>query len=129
LRALLNASFGRAPVDELFTRPIARAYVEEAYRGAALIDDTTLGAYLSKFAVDAEAQGEGIGRDLWQLVTAENPTLFWRARPRNPINAWYAKQCDGLQRFKEWQVFWKGLPSPNIPAAIDYALAQPIDLP
>ena len=68
LRALLTRSFGRPPVDEFFGRDIAWGYVEEGYRGAALVHETPLGAYLSKFAVDAEAQGEGIGRDLWQAL-------------------------------------------------------------
>jgi acetylglutamate kinase len=91
--------------------------------------DTPLGGYLSKFAVDREAQGEGMGRDLWEFFTDDYPTVFWRARPDNPIGAWYAKLCDGLMRFADWHVFWKGLPAERVPAAIEYALAQPVDIP
>ena len=80
LRALLTRSFGRPPVAELFGRDIAWGYVEEGYRGAALVHETPLGAYLSKFAVDAEAQGEGIGRDLWQALSGDYTTHFL-ARP------------------------------------------------
>ena len=90
---------------------------------------TPLGPYLTKFAVDREAQGEGIGSDLWGRLVSEHPTFFWRARPSNPIDAWYTKQCDGLARFPDWHVYWKNLPLLSIPEAIEYALAQPIDIP
>ena len=129
LRALLTRSFGRPPVDDFFGRDIAWGYVEEGYRGAALVHETPLGAYLSKFAVDAEAQGEGIGRDLWQALAADYARIFWRARPANAIGAWYVKLCDGLMRFPEWHVYWKGLPASDVPSAVDWALAQPVDLP
>jgi acetylglutamate kinase len=128
LRTLLANSFGAPPVDEFFERPIARVYLEESYRGAALVSDTPHGTYLSKFAVTAEAQGEGLGRDLWQALAADYPRIFWRARPKNPIGAWYAKLCDGLMRFAEWHVYWKGLAPADVPAAVEYALAQPIDI-
>jgi acetylglutamate kinase len=129
LRALLTHSFGRPPVDEFFGRDIAWGYIEEGYRGAALVQETPLGAYLTKFAVDAEAQGEGIGRDLWQALTADYARIFWRARPANPISAWYVKLADGLMRFPEWNVYWRGLAPEDVPAAIQLALAQPNDLP
>jgi GNAT superfamily N-acetyltransferase len=127
LRALLEHSFGRAPADGFFHRPISRAYLEEDYRGAVLLADSALGAYLTKFAVTREAQGEGIGHDLWQCVTEDYPTLVWRARPDNPIASWYEKQCDGRVRAGEWIVFFKGLAPSRIPEAVGLALAQPLD--
>jgi bifunctional N-acetylglutamate synthase/kinase len=129
LRALLASSFGRPPRDEFFTRAAPRIYLEEGYRGAAIVFDTPLGAYLSKFAVDREAQGEGMGRDLWERISADHPVIFWRARSDNPISAWYAKLCDGFARFPEWHVFWKGLRPEQIAPAIEHALAQPVDIP
>jgi GNAT superfamily N-acetyltransferase len=129
LRALLTRSFGRPPVEDLFARDIAWGYVEEGYRGAALVHETPLGAYLTKFAVDAEAQGEGIGRDLWQALAADYARIFWRARPSNPIAPWYTKLCDGLMRFPEWHVYWRGLPPADVAPAVQWALAQPVDLP
>jgi GNAT superfamily N-acetyltransferase len=129
LRALLTRAFGRPPVDEFFGRDIAWGYVEEGYRGAALVHETPLGAYLTKFAVDAEAQGEGIGRDLWQALSADYARIFWRARAKNDIGTWYVKLCDGLMRFPEWHVYWKGLPPADVAPAVEWALAQPVDLP
>ena len=127
LRALLESSFGRAPSEDFFDRPMTRVYLEENYRGAALVLETQLGGYLSKFAVEREAQGEGIGRDLWQLVIADYPAIFWRARPYNPIAPWYTQECDGMARFPEWHVFWRGMPTERIEECIEWALAQPAD--
>jgi acetylglutamate synthase len=127
LRALLESSFGRAPSEDFFDRPMTRVYLEENYRGAALVLETPLGGYLSKFAVEREAQGEGIGRDLWQLVIADYPAIFWRARPSNPIAPWYTQECDGMSRFPEWHVFWRGMPTERIEECIEWALAQPAD--
>ncbi len=129
LRALLTRSFGRPPVDDFFGRDIAWGYVEEGYRGAALVHETPLGAYLSKFAVDAEAQGEGIGRDLWRALSADYARIFWRARPTNDVGPWYVSLCDGLMRFPEWHVYWKGLPAADVAPAVEWALQQPVDLP
>jgi acetylglutamate kinase len=129
LRALLESAFGRPPVDDFFSRPISCIYLEEGYRGMAALVDTPLGTYLSKFAVDREAQGEGMGRDLWEALIVGHPTVFWRARPNNPINPWYTTLCDGLIRLPDWTIFWKGLPTERVPAAVELTLAQPVDLP
>ena len=127
MAALLRSSFGRPVRAAFFEAPDADVFLEEAYRGAAVLVPTPLGAYLSKFAVEREAQGEGIGRDLWQALNVVHDTVFWRARPQNPIGAWYAQIAEGLMRFPGWHVYWKGLPSERVPAAIDFALAQPPD--
>ena len=129
LRALLVSSFGRPPDEGFFSRPASEIYLADEYRGAAVLRATPLGPYLTKFAVDREAQGEGIGSDLWVRLVSEQPTFFWRTRPNNPIDAWYTKQCDGLARFVDWHVYWKNLATEKIPEAISYSLAQPIDIP
>ncbi|MCC6748916.1 MAG: hypothetical protein IT371_14755 [Deltaproteobacteria bacterium] len=129
LAALLASSFGRPVSPALFERPLSRVYLEQDYRGAALIVDTPLGGYLTKFAVGREAQGEGLGNDLWARLTGDYPALFWRARAENPINAWYTRQCDGLMRLPRWHLFWKGIAVERVQEAIDYALAQPVDVP
>lgn len=129
LRQLLTSSFGRPPTDACLEREVLGLYVEQGYRGVAILVGTPLGAYLTKFAVEREAQGEGIARDLWEAFAAEHPVVFWRARAGNPINEWYTKLADGLSRSREWTVFWKGLEPAQIPTAIEFALAQPIDIP
>jgi acetylglutamate kinase len=129
VRDLLASSFGRAPAEAFFARTPSRVWLDEGYRGCVILEETPPGAYLTKFAVSAEAQGEGIARDLWDAVVSETPVVFWRARPANPISEWYARLCDGLTRLPEWTVYWRGLAPASIPAAIEWALAQPVDIP
>ena len=110
VRELLASSFGRAAGRGLL-RADARAASTStrATAAASILADAPLGAYLTKFAVSAEAQGEGIARDLWEALVADTPVVFWRARRTNPISEWYAKLCDGLMRVPDWTVYWKGL--------------------
>jgi NAT, N-acetyltransferase, of N-acetylglutamate synthase len=127
LRALFASAFGRTIRDDFFERKVSRTFIEESYRGAAVVEETSVAPYLTKFAVERQAQGEGIGGEIWSLVARDYPAFFWRSRPENAISAWYAKQCDGLARFPGWQVFWRGLPIETIDSAIRYALATPSD--
>lgn len=59
---------------------------------------------------------------------ADTPMVFWRARRTNPISDWYVKLCDGLVRLPDWTVYWKGIATSAIPAAIDWAISQPVDI-
>lgn len=127
LRALFASAFGRTVGDGLFARKVSRTFVEESYRGAAVIEETPVAPYLTKFAVERQAQGEGLGGEIWSLVTRDYPAFFWRSRPENAITAWYAKQCDGLARFPAWHVFWRGLPIETIDPAVRAALSAPSD--
>jgi hypothetical protein len=127
LRALLESAFARPLRDEAFDLGVERIYLEENYLGAALLSSCAIAPYLSKFAVERAAQGEGIGNDLWARMVRDYPTFFWRSRPDNAITPWYAKQCDGLVRTPDWHVFWRGLPPARIEPAVSYALGQPAD--
>jgi bifunctional N-acetylglutamate synthase/kinase len=127
LRTLIESAFSRTLVSDFFDRPLERIYVDENYLGAAVLSQTPVGIYLTKFAVDRQAQGEGIGGDLWAVMVREYPRFFWRARPNNPISSWYVKNCDGLARFADWHVYWRGLPVAEIEPAIRYSLAAPVD--
>lgn len=131
LTNLLESAFGRALVPGamedggLVVSQSESVYLEENYLGAALLGNTPIAPYLSKFAVDRQAQGEGIGREIWSMMARDFPVFFWRAVPSNPIVPWYAKNCDGLIRFPEWHVFWRGLTPEKIQPAIEYALSLP----
>jgi hypothetical protein len=131
LAALLESAFGRTLVPGaladggLVVAQSEHVYLEENYLGAALLGSTEIAPYLSKFAVERQAQGEGIGGEIWAMLTRDFPVFFWRAHPENPICPWYAKQCDGLARFPKWHVYWRGLPPDKIAAAIHYCLTQP----
>jgi hypothetical protein len=127
-RGLFESAFGRPLRTGFFAEPVERIYLEETFRGIAVIRQTKVAPYLTKFAVDRQAQGEGIGTELWSVLARDYPTFFWRSRPSNPITPWYAKQCDGLARFPEWHVFWRGLPVSSIEPAIEHARTAAVDL-
>ncbi|HYQ46485.1 MAG TPA: hypothetical protein VER11_31165 [Polyangiaceae bacterium] len=127
LRKLLEASFGRPLDDRFFDRTPLAVYVEEEYRGAAVVAHGDPVPYLSKFAVEPEAQGEGMGRDLWQAISRDYPALYWRGRADNPIASWYASVCDGMMRLPEWNVYWRGIETQKIPEVIEAARSHPAD--
>ncbi|MEI9953074.1 MAG: hypothetical protein WDO74_29860 [Pseudomonadota bacterium] len=127
LRRLLEASFGRALDEAFFDRTPLAIYVEAEYRGAAVVAHGSPVPYLSKFAVEPEAQGEGMGRDLWQAISRDYPALYWRGRADNPIASWYASVCDGMMRLPEWNVYWRGIETQQIPDVIEAARAHPAD--
>ncbi|HUW54952.1 MAG TPA: acetylglutamate kinase [Rhodanobacter sp.] len=110
MRALIDSSFGRTLVADYFerTRPY-RIYVSENYRAAMILVETEGLIYLDKFAVLDDAQGEGLGRAVWQLMREENPQLFWRSRHGNPVNPFYYAESDGCLKQPSWKVFWYGL--------------------
>jgi bifunctional N-acetylglutamate synthase/kinase len=110
LRALIESSFGRALVDDYFerTRPCC-VHVSENYRAAMILTSEDGMTYLDKFAVLDDAQGEGLGRAVWQVMRAEHPQLFWRSRHGNPVNHFYYAESDGCLKQPRWKVFWYGL--------------------
>lgn len=110
MRGLIESSFGRKVVDDYFarTKPY-RIYVSENYRAAMILTNEDGLIYLDKFAVLDDAQGEGLGRAVWQVMREENPQLFWRSRHGNTINHFYYAESDGCYKQERWKVFWYGL--------------------
>lgn len=127
LEALLESSFGRKVSRQFFEKPPLAAYVEENYRGAAIISAAPIAPYLTKFAVDRVAQGEGLGRDLWEALAQDFPALYWRARTENPIASWYATLADGLMRTGAWTVYFRGIEPAKVPLVVEDALARSDD--
>ena len=109
LKGLIESSFGRALVPDYFEKTkLLRAYVSENYRTAVILTDEAEGVYLDKFAVLDDAQGEGLGRAVWNVMLEETPQLFWRSRHGNPINHFYYAESDGCYKQDHWKVFWFG---------------------
>lgn len=127
LRALLESSFDRRLRPDFFEAAPLAVYLEENYRGAAIVVAASIAPYLTKFAVDRVAQGEGIARDLWDAVCRDHPSMFWRARVENPIRNWYVGLCDGMMRLGEWTVYFLGIPPENVPRVVDDATRRPDD--
>ena len=110
LRTLIESSFGRALVPDYFERvqPVC-VYVSENYRAAMILTREGEMTYLDKFAVLDAAQGEGLGRAIWQVMRAGHPRLFWRSRHGNPVNPFYYAESDGSYKQPRWKVFWYGI--------------------
>ncbi len=110
LRGLIESAFGRTLVPDYFERTVLhRAYVSENYRAAVILTEENGLPYLDKFAVLDDAQGEGLGRAVWQLMREAQPRLFWRSRLGNPVNAFYDAEADGSVKQERWRAYWYGL--------------------
>jgi bifunctional N-acetylglutamate synthase/kinase len=110
MRTLIESSFGRTLVADYFERTRPRhVYVSENYRAAMILTEEGGLAYLDKFAVLDDAQGEGLGRAVWLVMREQNPQLFWRSRAGNPVNPFYDAECDGSLKQPRWKVYWYGM--------------------
>jgi len=110
MRTLIESSFGRTLVADYFERTQPKhVYVSENYRAAMILTEEGGLAYLDKFAVLDDAQGEGLGRAVWLVMREQNPQLFWRSRAGNPVNPFYDAECDGSLKQPRWKVYWYGM--------------------
>ena len=106
LEGMLEDSFGRRlRPDWRRGRDLKGLLLAESGRAAALIAHGVDGIpYLDKFVVTPEAQGEGLGAALWQMLRGRFPRLYWRSRASNPIAGWYLQQAHASFRQGEWIV-------------------------
>ncbi len=118
LKDAIETAFDRVLLPDYLRRPISKICLEENLRGGAIVTELEGMSYLSKFWVSQEAQGEGIARDIWQVLRNDTPAFFWRSRNDNPFNNWYMKMCEGMQVSGDWRVFWVGLQASEIPSAV-----------
>ena len=76
-----------------------------------------------------DAQGEGLGRAVWQVMREENPRLFWRSRHGNPVNPFYYAESDGCYKMVDWKVFWYGIERfAEIEACVELCRSRPATL-
>ncbi len=125
--SLLESSFGRKLLRDPFAVTPLAVYLEENYRAAAILVEAPIAPYLAKFAVDRIAQGEGMGRDLWETIARDHRAVYWRARVENPIASWYASLCDGMIKVGNWTVYFRGVDTKDVPRIVDDAVARPED--
>jgi acetylglutamate kinase len=124
---LIESSFGRKLIPDYFEKTrLLRAYVSQNYRAAVILTDEDGCTYLDKFAVLEEAQGEGLGRAVWQVMLKDTPSLFWRSRHGNPVNHFYYAQSDGCYKQEKWKVFWYGMSDfEQIQACVAHCATRP----
>ena len=137
MTALMEQSFGRTLDKESFYQRLQKTLdfviIAGDYAGAAIVtnesspDSSTPIAYLDKFAVLPNHQGDGTVDFLWVALHDEtyglghpfsaNPNggkggqgegcdLVWRSRSNNPINKWYFERSSGHVRMGSWVLFW-----------------------
>lgn len=127
LQDSMNGAFDKQVNGAYWKSDFLHDFIEADYRGGALFTPLAGLPYLSKFWVAKEARGEGIARDIWDIMCENVPAFFWRSRMENPFNDWYMSACDGMQRQGEWRVFWKGLEASQIQSAVEAAATAPDD--
>lgn len=127
VKELLEIAFGRSVTAGFFDRVPLQVYLEDEYRGMALVEAGEHASFLSKFAVLPVARGEGLGQDLWWSLSKLTPSLYWRSRTENPINSWYRNVCDGMHRAGRWIVFWRGVSAERVPELVADAVSRPDD--
>ncbi|PJZ31623.1 acetylglutamate kinase [Leptospira kmetyi] len=128
INRLIEKAFQRSLKENFWTQQFAGIILESEYKGCALVKNTPFGTFLSKFAVDEIARGEGVGRDIWDEMIRKFPILFWRARKENTISKWYMKVCDGMQKEGIWIYFWIGVQEEHIPGICEFLRNLPQDL-
>lgn len=108
---LVEDSFGRKLREGWYStlnEPLV--LLSETGRAAAILTKGIDGLrYLDKFIVTSDAQGEGLGAAVWQVVRARFPSLYWRSRNSNPITPWYFQQADSSNRAGQWVIFTLGV--------------------
>lgn len=127
MRKLIESSFApRTLAPDYFEKTkLLRAYVSENYRTAVILLQAGKHIYLDKFAVLDEAQGEGLGRAVWQVMREETPALFWRSRHGNVVNHFYYAESDGCCKLPSFKAFWYGIEDfGEIEACVDYCRAK-----
>jgi hypothetical protein len=127
LERLLSTTFGRKLRPGYFDEANVTVVLEAAYRGVAIVKTDGPIPYLSKFAVEQAAQGEGMGRDLWAALARTFPEVYWRARPQNPALDWYHGLCDGMVKSGKWIVFFRGIDEAKIGEVVKSATRRPDD--
>lgn len=127
LKDLFERAFRKKIQEDFFQKKVKKIFLESDYRGAAIFLETKFGILLSKFAVDEIARGEGVGRDIWDKMKSEFDVIIWRANPNNSINGLYKKECDGFQKFPNWNIYWIGLKPEKIQEVCEFLSTEKSD--
>lgn len=122
LRILLEDAFGKNLVDDFFAEKFKMVFYEKDYEGVAIIKNLKGIPYLDKLAVSPISEGTGLGKSLWVAIAKAYPKLIWRASPKNPLNSFYLRECDGCMKFPKWQVYWRELDEEEILPAVKRVL-------
>jgi acetylglutamate kinase len=134
-RDLVESAFEKKLVDDYFSycdpAYIVVCHKEHEYVGSIVVEGIPSSNglhYLDKIIVSPEFQKQGIGEKLWKHLNGDSEKLIWRAKENNPINNFYLKQCEGLQKVSPWNIYWYGLNPSELELGIDYSLSKKLTL-
>ena len=118
MSALIETSFGKKLKEDFFASLSTRnpvIFVNDSYTALAIVTRPfeLEPAYLDKFCVAPQNQGHGLADLLWESLSCEFETLFWRSRVTNPINTWYFRRAHGSWKTDKWILFHFGLDDPS----------------
>lgn len=128
IKKLLEESFCKTLVDGYFEQPIEGVIVDKEYTGVMIIKNVQGTPYLDKLAIAKSAQGNGLAKAMWSFVKMKYPSLIWRSSVNNPINNWYFKNCDGVEKSNSWIIFWYNIDRSTVNALIPIIKALPATL-
>lgn len=111
LISLLQSTFGKKLKNNFFDElKLKSIFISESGQAVALVTEGHNGKpYLNKFAVTSQAQGQGLGKAIWEKMLDYYPEIYWRSRSNNKINTWYYKQADCTYKKDYWIVFSCGM--------------------
>ncbi|MBI5001811.1 acetylglutamate kinase [Candidatus Woesearchaeota archaeon] len=125
IKKLLEESFCKMLVGDYFEQPIDCVIVDKEYTGVMIIKKIQGTAYLDKLAIAKSAQGNGLAKAMWSFVKMKYPSLIWRSSVNNPINNWYFKNCDGVEKSNTWIIFWYNLDRNTVHTLFPLIMALP----
>lgn len=115
----LEATFARKVIEHYFDTTFSAIFANDSFTAVALLKNLSGYHYLDKFAIHPDRQNQGIGRQLWSIITRHTPELVWRAKKENPFNQFYNRHCSGLHHIGLWTIYWKDIKPENIPQVIE----------
>jgi acetylglutamate kinase len=113
--SLLETTFKKKLKDNFFEAlELDSVLISDSKQAVAIISKGCNGKpYLNKFAVTSLAQGQGLGKALWQKVLNLYPEIYWRSRINNTINSWYYNQAQSSYKKGNWVIFSCGMSLPD----------------
>ena len=109
LKNLLESSFEKKLVDNYFDEDMTEIIYEKNYEGAAIIKTVNSIPYLDKFAVSKPCQGTGLGKSIWTEVVGKYQKMILRATKDNPANSFYFRNCEGMIKKSQWNIYWNNI--------------------
>jgi len=119
IKSIIEDSFHEELVPHYFDQPLEKIYLLPENRGVGILSKLNAYIYLDKLAVAHSAKGLGLGKQLFNLIRAEQPHLIWRASKANAFTGFYKEVADDFVEGSVWTVYWSGLDKTKLAPIIE----------